>query len=246
MFRFISVLLILLGVAAMAFGAVQYFEAQKQPEALSVAPGASTVPAATPPPSTTRRATPVPTLEGDDEISVTITSAGSEMMSRLRTVPIAHEIPTSAKFGRPFDVTVAIDATGDSTAADALPGRGTIVEGTAQVSATVMAALSGDTFDIEAVTPMTQTVSPLTENVWRWRVTPTATGPQDLVIELFALEGDQALPVRTFRDKVEVQVSRIGQFVSIAKSISPLVVVFGGIGSFLGGLFGAFRFFRPG
>ncbi|MCR9195301.1 MAG: hypothetical protein NXH88_11245, partial [Hyphomonas sp.] len=54
----------------------------------------------------------------------------------------------------------------------------------------------------------------------------------------------QALPLRTFRDEVEVNVSRIGQAIAIAKSVSPITVVAGGIGSLLAGLFGFVGFFR--
>ena len=141
-------------------------------------------------------------------------------------------------------MTVALDATGDDSATDSLPGTGNIGEGEAQVSDTVQAVVSGEAFRVEAITPNVQRISPLTENVWRWRVTPTAVGNQDLVIELFALMGDEALPLRTFRDSVEVKVSRIGQAVAFAQSISPITVVAGGIGSMLAGMFGFIGFFR--
>lgn len=255
MFRFITLLLVLLGMGAAGYGAARYLGVA--PEFGEVPSSAETQPvsieAAAPEPEMAEMSAPVmdfPTPRSmksapalDDDI-VSITSAGEGMLDRLRTVPIAHETPSDAKFGRPFQVTVAIDATGDTTAADALPGTGNIVEGEAQISSKVMAALSGQHFDIEPVTPMTQTVSPLTENVWRWRVTPTEVGGQELVIELFAMEGNDALPVRTFRDKVEVQVSQVGQIIAAVDSVSPITMVIGGIGSFLAGLIGLFRLFK--
>ncbi|MEM7458478.1 MAG: hypothetical protein AAF331_03340, partial [Pseudomonadota bacterium] len=60
----------------------------------------------------------------------------------------------------------------------------------------------------------------------------------------FALMGEEALPLRTFRDSVQVEVSRIGQAIALAQSISPITVVAGGIGSLLAGLFGFIGFFR--
>ena len=54
----------------------------------------------------------------------------------------------------------------------------------------------------------------------------------------------EALPLLTFRDSFEVEVSRIGQAVALAQSISPITVVAGGIGSLLAGLFGFVGFFR--
>lgn len=232
MFRLLSILLVVLGLGAVVYGGMRYlnvtYPLADVPQQAASAPSRSLA----------------PSLGGDDDM-FSITAVTDNPLEGLQTVPIAHETPNRAKFGLPFDVTVAIDATGDDTAVDALPGTGNIVEGTAQVSATVMAALSGETFMIEAVTPTTQTVSPLTENVWRWRVTPTETGAHDLVVELFALsETGAAMPVRTFRDKVEVQVSRVGQVISVVDSFSPIAVVIGGIGSLLGGLFGAIRLFR--
>ncbi len=245
MLRLLSFILILLGLAAVGYGGARYLGIDLMPQE-HAAQMAEMAPVPAPEAAEMRGMTESarpPAFDSDDD-TFSITSAADDMMARLREVPIAHETPSSAKFGRPFDVTVAIDGTGGPSAADALPGTGNVVEGIAQVSDSVMAALSGERFDIVAITPMTQTVSPLTENVWRWRVTPTEVGAHDLVIELFALDGDQALPVRTFRDKVEVQVSRVGQVVAIVDSFSPIAVVVGGIGSFLAGLLGAMRFFR--
>lgn len=188
------------------------------------------------------RGLPVPALEDG---AATRAAGDADALAGLRSVPIAHETPGSARFGLPFDVTVAIDGTGGDSAADALPGTGNIVEGTAQVSTQVIATLSGQSFRIEAVTPTTQAISPLTENIWRWRVTPQAVGSQQLTIELYAIsEGGAAMPVRTFRDEIEVEVSRVGQVVSVVDSFSPIAVVIGGIGSFIGGLFGVLRLFR--
>ncbi|MEO1643266.1 MAG: hypothetical protein AAFR74_08015 [Pseudomonadota bacterium] len=179
----------------------------------------------------------------DDAMADVMTTAPS-FIDTLQKVPLAHETPERARFGRAFDVTLAIDGTGDDSATEALPGRGRIVEGEGFVGVNARATLSGAAFDIEATTPGTQTVSPITENVWRWRVTPRETGAQQLTLELFALDGERALPVRTFKDEIIVEVSRFGQAVAMAQSISPLAMVIGGIGSLIAGLFGAARFFR--
>lgn len=245
MFRLISILLLVAGLGAIAFGGMQMMQSAQTYDM----PARPEIAGAVLPEPSARRGDENITakaggmsLEGDERAS--IASVDTNPLAGLKSVPIAHETPDAAKFGRPFDVTVAIDATGDNTAVDALPGRGNVVEGTAQVSAKVQAALSGQMFKIEAVTPMVQTVSPLTENVFRWRVTPLETGSHDLAIELFALNEAGALPIRTFRDSVEVEVSRVGQLMAFASSISPLIMVIGGLGSLIGGLFGAARFFR--
>ena len=247
MFRLFSLLLILLGAAALAFGGFQFISGGAQPPTVSAPPptgssGFDAPDAATQPSASASRSMSGKSMGDQDMFGPAM--ATDEFLGSLRTVPIAHETPRGATFGRPFTVTVALDATGDDSATDSLPGTGNIGEGEAQVSDTVQAVVSGEAFRVEAITPDVQRISPLTENVWRWRVTPTAVGNQDLVIELFALMGDEALPLRTFRDSVEVKVSRIGQAVAFAQSISPITVVAGGIGSMLAGMFGFIGFFR--
>lgn len=161
----------------------------------------------------------------------------------LKTVPVAHETPRSAEYKRAFDVTFAIDATGDTTAADALPGRGIIEEGEAKVSERVEVRLSGASFNIVAASPPTQSLSPLTENKWRWSVTPLTAGDHDLVFEVFAIDSDSVTPLRTFSDTVTVNVSGINRAIAFADQANPLFVLLGGLGSALAGLFGAIRFF---
>ncbi|MEM5516932.1 hypothetical protein WNY37_08215 [Henriciella sp. AS95] len=241
MIRFLSLLLILAGIGFVAWGGLRYYKGETgaSPE---ISEASTSAPA-----EMARERTPGAPVEAfvaDDEDTFSTASTRSSMMSRLRTVPIAHETPSSARYNRSFEVTVAIDATGDSTAVDALPGEGNIVEGEAQVLEKAQAILSGPAFDIQAISPSIQTVSPVTENVWRWKVTPLETGVQTLRIELFALENNEALPIRTFSDSVEVKVSRLGQVIAAADQFDPLFMVLGGVGSLLAGLFGVARFFR--
>ncbi len=161
----------------------------------------------------------------------------------LQTVPVAHETPRSAEYKRAFDVTFAIDATGDVTAADALPGRGIIEEGEAKVSERVEVRLSGAAFNILAASPPVQTLSPMTENTWRWSVTALSAGEHDLTFEIFAIDSDAVTPLRTYRDTVTVNVSGLNRAIAFADQANPLFVLLGGLGSALAGLFAAFRFF---
>jgi len=126
-----------------------------------------------------------------------------------------------------------------------LPGRDTnVVSDSAKISDRVKASLIGSSFEIELLSPEIQRVSLLTENVWRWQVTPIEAGEHPLVLELFALEGDEAVPLRTFSDEVVVSVSSFQRVVSLATTANPIFVVLGGLGSALGGFFGLFKFFR--
>ncbi len=173
----------------------------------------------------------------------TATAAPPSFIDSLKTVPIAHETPRSAEYKRPFDVTFAIDATGDDTAADAMPGRGVIETGDAQVSDEVEVRLSGANFTIIATSPPVQSLSPLTENTWRWSVMPLTAGSHDLVFEVFALAGDNTVPLRTFRDTVTVKVTGLNRAIAFADQANPLFVLLGGLGSAIAGLFGAIKFF---
>ncbi len=161
----------------------------------------------------------------------------------LKTVPVAHETPRTAEYKRQFNVTFAIDATGDKTAADALPGRGMIAESEAKVSDRVEVRLSGAGFEIVETSPGIQKLSPLTENTWRWAVTPLTAGEQDLTFEIFAIDTDSVTPLRTYRDTVTVKVSGINRAIAFADQANPLFVLLGGLGSAIAGLFGAIRFF---
>lgn len=181
----------------------------------------------------------------DPEISAMSAPAPSRASfeETLQTVPIAHETPRSVEYKRAFDVTFAIDATGDVTAADALPGRGIIEEGEAKVSERVEVRLSGAAFNIVAASPPVQTLSPMTENTWRWSVTALSAGEHDLTFEIFAIDSDSFTPLRTYRDTVTVNVSGLNRAIAFADQANPLFVLLGGLGSALAGLFAAFRFF---
>ena len=170
--------------------------------------------------------------------------ATDSFLSKLQTVPVAHETPATAEYKRPFEAVLAIDATGDTTAVDALPGHGNISEGTAQVSRTVEARLSGSGFAIKAMTPEQQTISPLTENTWRWSVTPLTAGNQELTFDIYAIDDGPAVPLRTFHNTVTVQVSGLNRAIAFADQANPLAVFLGGVGSILAGLFGAIKFVR--
>lgn len=234
MLRFFGVILVLLGLGAVALGLVGMLSPQAS------GPVARSVQAAPPPPGSQPL---MGTSEGESVFSPQ--SAGeTAMLAQLRRLPIAHEAPDEARFGAAFPVTLAIDATGAETATGALSGRGNIVEGEARLGTQARARLIGAAFEIEALSPEDQAISPLTANTWRWSVTPKESGQHDLVLEIFALEGGQVLPVRTYRDTITVEVSTLRQAIDFAQSANPLAMLLGGIGSVIGGLATAARIFR--
>ena len=241
MFRLLSIVLVLLGLGALGYGGMRLLS-QEYGEPPMVSASAPAPEVGLPDPVTSAPvAEPVLVEPEPEPINAapqpSIIEPSKELIDAAPSTKDVGDAPLGKGGG---------DETFEEadTAADALPGRGNIVESVAQITPSVQATLSGEQFSIEPVTPLVQRVSPMTENVWRWKVTPLEAGGHDLVIELFALIGDEALPVRTFRDKVEVDVSRVGQAIAFAQSVSPVAMVLGGIGSLLAGLFGVARFFR--
>ena len=167
---------------------------------------------------------------------------------QLFSVPIAYETPAKASFNQPFIVTLSINAQdGAETATGGLSGSTTtnIEEAVVQVTDQVKANLFGEAFTITTKSPDIQKLSKSTESRWRWQVTPTKTGPQELTFEIFAIHADDVSELmRTFDDTVTVEVSRIGQAMFLAQKYDPIMMILAGLGSLLAGLFGAARFFR--
>lgn len=194
-----------------------------------------------PPPESADAAEAPPEAVDIDDPNVTA-AVSQSFIDTLKTVPVAHETPPSAEYKRAFDVTFAIDATGDTTAVDALPGRGVIQEGEARVSDRVEVRLSGAAFSITPTSPPVQSLSPLTENTWRWSVSALSAGDHDLTFEIFAVDADEVVPLRTYRDTVTVRVSGLNRAIAFADQANPLFVLLGGLGSILAGVLGVARF----
>ena len=119
MLRLLSFLLFLAGAAALSYGGYQYMQSEPESASRSAsapqasvgfdAGGSESIASST---SAVARAMKP---EMDDMFGVAA-SPTDDFMSTLRTVPIAHETPSGAQFGRPFSVTLSLDATGDDSA----------------------------------------------------------------------------------------------------------------------------------
>lgn len=244
--KLISGLFLLLGLAGALCGAAALYTHSDAPVRAEVNSERQALP-----PQEDRDSMPSPKANASEPIFNTASTGSvsqdtkTSFQERLYQVPVAYEAPKTVAFGRSFNVTFAIDGTGGESAANALPGKDdNIVEDTAKISDRLKALLVGSDFEIELLSPETQRLSLLTENVWRWRVTPQSEGEHALTLELYALDGDEAVPVRTFSDEVIVSVSTLQRVLGAADNANPLMVLLGGIGSAIGGFFGFFRFFR--
>lgn len=158
-------------------------------------------------------------------------------LDALRAYPIAYETPATAIAGTAFDVTLAIDGTGDNSAIEGLPGKDVIVESEALLSRDVEASLSGAAFDIRMTTSPRQTLSPVRESVWRWSVTPLSAGEHNLFLEIHALIGpDQTMLLESYADLISVSVAETPKDSNRAEDLRTYISILGGIISILLGL----------
>lgn len=271
MIRFLSGLLLVLGLGAAVFGGLRVLSGEEAPAppltSSASAPESAPVEAVQTPSDTdeaprpravdldvptgnlsTPANAPEPFFGGIEETAPAIVAASpaEQLDALVEEAPVAYEVPGSAVFGKSFEATFALDATGSQTATSVLPGRAgsTVLEGSAKIAERIKASLIGSAFEIELISADTQLLSRDAPNVWRWKVTPREAGPQSLIFELYALEGEDARPLRTYRDDVEVSISNVQRAITLANTANPVVVMLGGIGSALGGLLGLVRFFR--
>ena len=124
MFRFISLLLILAGLGALAFGGYQYFQPEQSPAKRSASSPAGSTGFDAPSEPVVARSTPSPEASDDDFFG--IASVEDDFMRSLRTVPVAHETPKTAVFGRAFTVTLALEGSCASCALVPLTLKGAI------------------------------------------------------------------------------------------------------------------------
>ncbi len=197
--------------------------------------GEAAVPA---PPNPARQSLDVPTAR--------VKQLPAPELANMQTFPVAYETPTEAKLDQAFEVVLAIDATGDDSAVEGLPGKHHVIESEATLSETVEATLSGAAFDIRLTNKARQRLSPFRESTWRWAVTPTQEGSHTLYLEIHALVGeDESLLLDAFSDEISVKVNKKGFVFGISpEKIRTYVGIFGGTISAILGLAAIFSFLR--
>ena len=179
--------------------------------------------ASTPAPPPTEETPDTPIDAGE------VSNVEEDPLAGLKLLPIAYETPNEATSGVPFDVTLAIDASGDDSAVEGLPGTERVEEAMARLSKEVEATLSGASFDIKLTTSARQTLSPVRESVWRWSVTPLSPGEQNLYLEIHALVGpDQTMMLESYSDLITVAVAKSSAGLS-ADSVRTYISILGGI-----------------
>ncbi|HVY89463.1 MAG TPA: hypothetical protein VG942_11375 [Hyphomonadaceae bacterium] len=154
--------------------------------------------------------------------------------------------PKTLALNKPIDISLVIDSTGQNQAAEEMKNLpGTVVERDVGLSDFVSAELSGADFDIQLQTAASrQKLSPKIANEWRWRVTPTATGPHTLTLTVYGYESGSldAEPLDSYRDDISVEVQQLDQIINWAKGVQPVFAILAALAGATSALFAMLRF----
>ncbi|MBX3438033.1 MAG: hypothetical protein KF861_11125 [Planctomycetaceae bacterium] len=141
-----------------------------------------------------------------------------EIVERLRDGGMVYNAPSTMQFGEPTDMELLISPTQSTDALitqlrDSTNAR----SDTLQIGNRMEASLTGAGFSIEPLSPELQAVSGSRPTRWRWRVTPTQHGRQELHLSVAAhldIDGrDTPYVVETKDAVIEVDIT-VGQQVA--------------------------------
>lgn len=141
-----------------------------------------------------------------------------EIVSNLEWGNIAFDTPKKMKFEEPKTIELLLSPTKSvQELQSSLKSREQTESARIQISNRMEADLSGLGFKIEALVPQEQAVYRGKTTQWKWEVTPTKDGGQNLYLTLSAIinVSNQKVPlvIRTFDKTIEVEVS-VGQRIS--------------------------------
>lgn len=141
-----------------------------------------------------------------------------EIVSNLEWGNIAFDTPKKIKFEEPKTIELLLSPTKTvQELQSSLKSHEQTESARIQISNRMEADLSGLGFKIEALVPQEQAVYRGKTTQWKWEVTPTKDGDQNLYLTLSAIinVSNQKVPlvIRTFDKTIKVEVS-VGQRIS--------------------------------
>lgn len=147
----------------------------------------------------------------------------------LKEAPLAYNRPQMMTLGQRHELSLVIDPrAGAEPAAGLNLLEGTIVEDTTKISLHMSAELRGRAFEVEPAGLQRRLVSPVALTRWSWFVTPLEAGEDQLItLNVYAnIETGTVdlapLSVRTFRDRIRVDVATWGYVMDIVNELSPV------------------------
>lgn len=141
-----------------------------------------------------------------------------EIVTNLEWGNIAFDTPKKMQFEEPKIIELLLSSTKSVQELESsLKSHEQIESARIQISNRMEADLSGQGFKIEALVPQEQAVYRGKTTQWKWEVTPTKDGNQNLYLTLSAIinVSNQKVPlvIRTFDKTIKVDVS-VGQQIS--------------------------------
>ncbi|MFN3591242.1 MAG: hypothetical protein ACK4TG_03555 [Thermaurantiacus sp.] len=117
-----------------------------------------------------------------------LTRGQCDAVAGIRAAKGSYNAPEEMVRGERFRIRFALSRTGDAAATERavgqLPGETVTID--TRASASMRATLSGQAFEIDALSPERQDLSARTTASWEWDVTPTRAGSQILTLRTFA------------------------------------------------------------
>jgi len=161
---------------------------------------------------------PTPMMPSPSTSPATSLDVVEEIVSRLEWGYIAFDTPKKMKFEEPKIIELLLSPTKSAQELQSsLKSHEQTESARIQISNRMEADLSGLGFKIEALVPQEQAVYRGKTTQWKWEVTPTKDGDQNLYLTLSAIinVSNQKVPlvIRTFDKTIKVDVS-VGQRIS--------------------------------
>lgn len=152
----------------------------------------------------------------------TSVSVIDNIVNNLEWGNIAFNTPQKARLEEPTTIELFLSPTQSiEELQSSLKSQGQIESAEIRISNQMVANLVGTGFQIEALRPQEQVISSNKKTQWKWEVTPTQEGSQNLELTLSAIINisgqERQLVIETFTKTIEVEVNtgqRVSTFVT--------------------------------
>lgn len=173
--------------------------------------------------------------------------AYEKLLAGLRKAPFFYNKPARMTAGEAVEVDLALNPSDPAGARALLHGlHGTTARGESPIARHMSAQLFGAAFEVSPAGPQRRIVLTSNTTTWQWKVTPRAPGEKLLTLSVYVhleVDGKSSPPIaiRTYRDRIRVEVSRWRVLAAATEYWSPIL---GFVVALTGALWGAWRWLR--
>ncbi len=166
-----------------------------------------------------------------------------KILDGLKEAPLAYNRPDSMIRGEATEISLIIDPTKMQDPTIGLAKlEGNIVKNISKISRYMSAELSSIDFNIKPAGLQQKLVTSFSPTRWTWKVVPVVAGEGKLItLDVYAhiKQNNQIsdpITVRTFRDRIKVDVKVWDQILDLVKDVQPIhtfvIAILGGLGTF--------------